>query len=58
MEPIKHGETACPQCGADARWSAAGNEVEITCPNCGVFRVTRAAFDEAVDVTPEDEGQA
>ena len=42
--------TLCPRCGADAEWSFIDpekSEVEIFCPNCGRYSMTRVEFDRA-----------
>lgn len=43
-------EAACPRCGADAAWSfidAEKNRIEVICPNCGRFEISRGKFDQA-----------
>lgn len=43
-------ETLCPRCGAEAQWSyldPAKRQIEIACPDCGVYTVSREEFDEA-----------
>ena len=40
----------CPQCGADAEWSylnGAKTQVEVFCPDCGRYQMTRDEFDAA-----------
>jgi DNA-directed RNA polymerase subunit RPC12/RpoP len=40
----------CPRCGTDAEWSFLDSEqtkVEVVCPDCGVFELSRAEFDQA-----------
>jgi len=42
-------DTPCPRCGADAQWSVIddeGSRVEIMCPDCGEFEMSRADFDQ------------
>ena len=42
-------DTPCPRCGADAEWSSIdpeGSSIEIMCPDCGVFEMSRADFDQ------------
>lgn len=42
-------EAPCPRCGADAEWSFVNqNEdtVEVVCPDCGRFEMTREEFDQ------------
>jgi predicted RNA-binding Zn-ribbon protein involved in translation (DUF1610 family) len=44
------GETPCPRCGDEADWRFPDNDkrmVEITCPDCGTFELTRADFEKA-----------
>jgi predicted RNA-binding Zn-ribbon protein involved in translation (DUF1610 family) len=43
-------DTICVRCGAEASWLFADDEkqfVEIVCPNCGRFEMTRAEFEQA-----------
>jgi len=48
----------CPHCGGQAEWSAGSPDkaqVDLICPSCGRFTLTRAEFDEAVaDLPTED----
>ncbi|HLI82519.1 MAG TPA: hypothetical protein VKV17_01305 [Bryobacteraceae bacterium] len=40
----------CPRCGAEAEWSffnPGKNEVEVMCPDCGRFPLSREEFDQA-----------
>jgi predicted RNA-binding Zn-ribbon protein involved in translation (DUF1610 family) len=40
----------CTRCGAEAEWSYAGSDqtqVEVNCPDCGKFEISRAEFDQA-----------
>jgi len=51
-------DAICSRCGADAEWiflDSGHTRVEVTCPNCGKFDMTRAEFDlaEAEIVEPE-----
>ena len=42
-------EATCPRCGADAEWSfvdAEKTQVEVICPNCDRFEISRAEFDQ------------
>jgi len=44
-------ETLCTRCGAEAEWSFLDPEksrVEIVCPDCGHYQMTREEFDQAV----------
>ena len=44
-------ETVCPTCGADAEWSFLNPEktrIEVMCPNCGRYEMTREQFDQAM----------
>jgi len=48
-EPNEH-ETVCPRCGAAAEWFYLGPEksrIEMMCPDCGRFEMTREEFDQA-----------
>ena len=43
-------EAPCPRCAADANWSFiddADTVVEVICPDCGRFELTRAAFEKS-----------
>jgi predicted RNA-binding Zn-ribbon protein involved in translation (DUF1610 family) len=43
-------EAACPRCGSDAEWAFLRTDhsrVEIVCPDCGRFEVSRAEFVQA-----------
>jgi len=43
-------DVICARCGADAEWIFADSEqtqVEVTCPDCGKFEMSRAEFDVA-----------
>lgn len=47
-QPNPH-QGVCPRCGADADWSyvdAEKSRVEIVCPDCGRYEMTREAFDQ------------
>ena len=49
-------EGLCPHCGAAAEWSFLGPEksqIEVTCPDCGRFEMTREEFDSAVSDNAE-----
>lgn len=40
----------CPRCGTDAEWSFLDSEqtkVEVVCPDCGAFELSRAEFNQA-----------
>ena len=42
-------QAVCPRCGEDAGWSFADAEktrVEVSCPNCGPFGISREEFDQ------------
>ena len=42
-------ETICPRCGGDASWSLLDEEkrrIEIACPDCGRYEMTREEFDQ------------
>ena len=44
-------EIPCPRCAADAEWSFLDLEkrqIEVICPDCGRYEMTREAFDQAV----------
>ena len=41
----------CPRCGAEAEWSHIDEEkttIEIMCPNCGRYEMSREEFDQFV----------
>jgi len=43
-------DTICVRCGAEATWrfaDPAEEVVEITCPDCGRFEVSRVEFEQA-----------
>jgi predicted RNA-binding Zn-ribbon protein involved in translation (DUF1610 family) len=43
-------DTICARCGVDAEWifmDAEQTRVEVTCPDCGKFEMTRVEFDQA-----------
>lgn len=43
-------DCVCAHCGNDALWRFVDEEetrVEVVCPDCGRFEMTRAEFDEA-----------
>ena len=51
-------DTVCSRCGADATWSfvdEAQQIVEIVCPDCGRFEVTRDEFENAEFNLPQSE---
>ncbi len=52
-------ETICPRCAAEANWQllgAAKQTVEIVCPDCGRFEMSRAEFEQAeFDIAPSEE---
>ena len=40
----------CPRCGEDAAWSFLDEEkrrIEIVCPDCGRYEMSREEFDQA-----------
>jgi DNA-directed RNA polymerase subunit RPC12/RpoP len=40
----------CARCGANAEWrfvDAEKTKVEVTCPDCGAFEMSRAEFGQA-----------
>lgn len=44
-------DTLCPRCGAEAQWSFLDPEksqIEILCPDCGRYEMSREDFDQAV----------
>jgi endogenous inhibitor of DNA gyrase (YacG/DUF329 family) len=44
-------QTPCPHCGADADWSyfdAEKSQVDVECPDCGRFQMSREEFDQAI----------
>ena len=48
-EPNEHA-SLCPHCGAEAEWSFLDPEksqIEVVCPDCGRFEMTREEFDNA-----------
>jgi endogenous inhibitor of DNA gyrase (YacG/DUF329 family) len=50
MELIDYGEATCPQCGGPAESSdEAGARIEVCCPTCGTFSVSRPEFDQSTD---------
>jgi predicted RNA-binding Zn-ribbon protein involved in translation (DUF1610 family) len=54
-------DTTCTRCGAEALWSFVdpGEQVvEIVCPDCGRFEISRAEFEQAeFDITQAEERQ-
>lgn len=41
-------DTICVRCGAEAAWRFLDPAVvEIVCPDCGRFEITRAEFEQA-----------
>lgn len=43
-------EATCSRCGADAGWRFLDEwekQVEVVCPDCGRFEMTRAEFEQA-----------
>ena len=48
-------EVPCPRCRVDASWrflDAEKSQIEVICPDCGVFEMPRIEFQEAeADVT-------
>ena len=43
-------DAICARCGGDAEWIFADGgrtRVQVTCPNCGKFEMTRVEFDRA-----------
>jgi ribosomal protein S27AE len=56
-------EAPCPRCGAQAEVSFAAQhpaQVEVACPICGLFDMTREEFDKAASemAEPDDRGSA
>lgn len=51
-------EGACPHCGAAALWSYGGSdraEVQVICPDCGRFGLSREEFDlRETEIVVED----
>ncbi len=44
-------ETVCPRCGADAEWSFLSRDksrIEVLCPDCGRYEISREEFDLAL----------
>jgi len=51
-------QAPCPRCGGDARFHFLGGEksdLEVECPACGRYVMTREAFDEAATDMAEAE---
>jgi len=43
-------EAPCPRCGEEAQWSfldANKDRIEVLCPNCGRYEMSRQEFDQA-----------
>jgi len=43
-------EALCPRCGAEALWSFLDPEkraIEVMCPDCGRYEMTREEFDQS-----------
>jgi hypothetical protein len=62
MEKDEH-EAICPHCGADSQWYFVDPEkrqIEILCPNCRKYEMSREQFDRtaAECVEPNDPGAA
>ena len=55
-------ETICSRCGAHANWRFADPKeavVEIVCPDCGRFNVSRTEFEQAeFDMAQTEEREA
>jgi predicted RNA-binding Zn-ribbon protein involved in translation (DUF1610 family) len=54
MDNVERNEhlTPCPRCGAAAEWSYLDPEkarVEVMCPDCGKYEMSRDEFDEAME---------
>ena len=52
-------DTVCVDCGSEANWpfvDEAQQMVEIVCPDCGRFEVSRAEFEQAeFDIAQSEE---
>ena len=43
-------DALCPRCGAEAEWSTpirAKDRIEIQCPDCGKYEMSREEFDRS-----------
>jgi len=52
MDDVQQGspETICVRCGSEAIWEFLDSEqqtIEIVCPDCGRFEISRAEFEQA-----------
>lgn len=63
IQPNQH-QSQCPRCGSDADWSyvdAGKTRVEIACPDCGRYEMTREEFNQAAvesaEVNEPDPGE-
>ncbi len=52
-------ECVCPRCGSDAEWAFADEErtrVEVVCPDCGRYEMSKEEFDlKETDISEPDE---
>ena len=62
MNDLEHNspDTVCPHCGVEATWRFLDEEqpmVEIACPDCGRFELSRAEFGQAeFDIAQQKNG--
>jgi len=57
-EPDEHS-APCPRCGAEAQWSFLKPEksrIEVMCPDCGRYEMTKEEFDRAAVESAEFNG--
>jgi len=48
-------EGLCTRCGSDAVWRQTNGAIEVVCPDCGTFQISREEFDRAESEIPEPE---